>query len=242
MAVQYADGVVIGADTRTTTGSYIANRYACSNRVQRSVATNFQVSRTSLRQFQTTFTVAEVGLPRIPKQSPTLFSTTCKCTRTSILPAFVAWRDLGLYKDSTSSWLTIYRMEHGESPPVEVAANLFQQLVYGNKDALSAGIIVAGWDKYDGGSVYTVPLGGSIHKQPFSIGGSGSTYIYGYCDAKYKDNMTREECIDFTKNAIALAISRDGSSGGCIRLAVIDKQGVERIFVPGNEIPTFWEG
>ncbi len=125
---------------------------------------------------------------------------------------------------------------------MEVAANLFQQLVYGNKDALSAGIIVAGWDKLDGGSVYTVPLGGSIHKQPFSIGGSGSTYIYGYCDSKYKDNMTRDECIDFTKNAIALAISRDGSSGGCIRLAVIDKKGVERIFVPGNEIPTFWEG
>lgn len=30
--------------------------------------------------------------------------------------------------------------------------------------------------------------------------GSGSTYIYGYCDAKYKDNMTREECEEFVKN------------------------------------------
>jgi 20S proteasome subunit beta 1 len=26
MAVQFADGVVIGADSRTTTGSYVANR------------------------------------------------------------------------------------------------------------------------------------------------------------------------------------------------------------------------
>lgn len=34
-----------------------------------------------------------------------------------------------------------------------------------------AGIIVAGWDKYRGGSVYNIPLGGSLHKQPFAIGG-----------------------------------------------------------------------
>ena len=35
---------------------------------------------------------------------------------------------------------------------------------------LSAGMIVAGWDKKDGGSVYALPLGGSLIKVPFSIG------------------------------------------------------------------------
>ncbi|KAG5463274.1 MAG: hypothetical protein BJ554DRAFT_562, partial [Olpidium bornovanus] len=61
-------------------------------------------------------------------------------------------------------------------------------------DKLSAGIIAAGWDKFDGGSVYSVPLGGSLHRQPFAIGGSGSTYIYGFCDAAYKENMNYDEC------------------------------------------------
>lgn len=42
--------------------------------------------------------------------------------------------------------------------------------------------------------------------------------------------------------AISLAMSRDGSSGGTIRLAIITKDNVERIFVPGNQLPTFWEG
>ena len=37
-------------------------------------------------------------------------------------------------------------------------------------------------------------------------------------------------------------MSRDGSSGGVIRLAVITKDGVERIFTPGNALPRFWEG
>jgi 20S proteasome subunit beta 1 len=118
---------------------------------------------------------------------------------------------------------------------------LLQELVYQNKDGLSAGIIVAGWDA-TGPSVYSIPLGGSLHRQPFAIGGSGSSYIYGYCDATYKEGMTREEAIEFAKNAVSLAMSRDGSSGGVIRLAVITKDKIDRIFVPGNKLPTFWEG
>jgi len=81
-----------------------------------------------------------------------------------------------------------------------LAASLFQELCYQNKDNLSAGIIVGGWDKENGGSVWNIPLGGSLHRQPFAIGGSGSTYIYGYCDATYRDGMNQEECIEFVKN------------------------------------------
>jgi 20S proteasome subunit beta 1 len=37
--------------------------------------------------------------------------------------------------------------------------------------------------------------------------------------------------------ALALAMSRDGSSGGVIRMAIITEKGVERIFVPGDKLP-----
>lgn len=37
-------------------------------------------------------------------------------------------------------------------------------------------------------------------------------------------------------------MSRDGSSGGVIRMCVITEAGVERLFVPGDQLPTFWEG
>jgi 20S proteasome subunit beta 1 len=42
--------------------------------------------------------------------------------------------------------------------------------------------------------------------------------------------------------AVALAMSRDNASGGCIRLAVITKEGVERHFIPGDALPKFYEG
>lgn len=37
-------------------------------------------------------------------------------------------------------------------------------------------------------------------------------------------------------------MSRDGSSGGVIRMCVITEDGVERKFVPGDKLPKFWEG
>ncbi|KAI9202699.1 nucleophile aminohydrolase [Polychytrium aggregatum] len=197
MAVQYKDGVIVGADSRTTMGSYIANRVT----------------------------------DKLTPIHDRIF-----CCRSGSAADTQAIADIIHY------YLQIYTVQHGEAPRVETAARLFKDIVYQNKDSLSAGIIVGGWDKHDGPSVYSIPLGGSLHKGPFAIGGSGSTYIYGYCDAHYRDGFTREEAIEFTKSAIALAMSRDGSSGGCIRLAVITEGGVERIFVPGNQLPTFWEG
>ena len=122
-------------------------------------------------------------------------------------------------------------------PPTSVAANLFQELIYQNKDRLSAGIIVAGWDKQNGGRVFNVPLGGGLFEQPWAIGGSGSSYIYGYCDSTWREGMSKEETIEFVRNALSLAMRRDGSSGGTIRLAVITEGGVERHFVPGDKLP-----
>ena len=80
--------------------------------------------------------------------------------------------------------------------------------------------------------------------------------MYGYCDATYKEGWNEEQTIDFVRNsefsrsgmlkadwvALALAMSRDGSSGGTIRMCVITKEKVERHFVPGNKLPRFWEG
>lgn len=31
--------------------------------------------------------------------------------------------------------------------------------------------------------------------------GSGSTYVYGYCDATYKDGWGRDETVEFVKNS-----------------------------------------
>ncbi|PSR71805.1 hypothetical protein PHLCEN_2v12306 [Hermanssonia centrifuga] len=196
MAVQFTDGVVIGADSRTTTGSYIANRVT---------------------------------------DKLTHVHDRIYCCRSGSAADTQAVADIVHYQ------LQMITQQSG-TPSVATAANIFQKLCYENKDQLSAGIIVAGWDKETGPSVYNIPLGGGLFRQPWAIGGSGSTYVYGYCDATYKDGWGRDETVEFVKNTLSLAMSRDGSSGGVIRMCVITEEGVQRLFVPGNELPKFWEG
>ena len=104
---------------------------------------------------------------------------------------------------------------------------------------------MAGWDKQHGGRVFNVPLGGGVFEQPWAIGGSGSAYIYGYCDATWREGWSKEQTLEFVRNgtwisltpALSLAMRRDGSSGGTIRLAVITEDRVERHFVPGDKLP-----
>lgn len=96
-------------------------------------------------------------------------------------------------------------------------------------------MIIAGFDHRHGGQVYSIPLGGSLHKQSYAIGGSGSTYIYGYCDSYWREDMTEEKAIDFIKGALKEAIKWDGSSGGVIRLVVLTAKGaVRHLYLPDN--------
>ena len=90
-------------------------------------------------------------------------------------------------------------MELGRLPRVRTVANLMRKICYNNKDNLMAGLICGGWDPYEGGQIYEIPLGGTIMRQKFAIGGSGSSYIYGLVDGLYRDNMTKTECQDFVK-------------------------------------------
>lgn len=84
--------------------------------------------------------------------------------------------------------------------------------------------------------MYSIPLGGSLHKQSYAIGGSGSTYIYGYCDANWKEDMAEEDGVNFVKGALREAIKWDGSSGGVIRMVVLTRQGAQRhLYLPDTD-------
>lgn len=192
MAMSYAGGVVMGADSRTSTGNYVANRVS---------------------------------------DKLTSVAERIYCCRSGSAADTQAVSDIVRY------YLDSHTMELGKAPLVKTAAALFQEICYNNKDRLQASIICAGWDAKDGGSVYALPLGGAMVKQDWAIGGSGSTYVYGFVDANYKRNMTREECLEFTAKAISLAMARDGSSGGVVRLASIDESGVQRHYIPGDRLP-----
>ncbi|XP_006029625.1 proteasome subunit beta type-6 [Alligator sinensis] len=194
MAVEFAGGVVIGADSRTTTGAYIANRVT-------------------------------------DKLTP--IHERIYCCRSG------SAADTQAIADAVTYQLGFHSIELDEPPLVHTAASLFKEMCYRYREDLMAGILVAGWDPRRGGQVYSVPMGGMLTRQPVSVGGSGSSYIYGYVDANYQPGMSKEECLRFVANALALAMERDGSSGGVVRLAAITERGVERQVLQGDKLSRF---
>ncbi|ODV90539.1 hypothetical protein CANCADRAFT_2268 [Tortispora caseinolytica NRRL Y-17796] len=189
MAVTFNGGVILGADSRTTTGAYIANRVS---------------------------------------DKLTMVHDSIWCCRSGSAADTQAVADMVRYH------LANYSVMNGR-PTTQQAAAIFQEICYQNKDMLTAGIIVAGYHPRNGGEVYAIPLGGSVHKEDYAIAGSGSSFIYGYCDKHFRPNMTKEETIDFMKNALSEAMKWDGSSGGVIRMVVLTENEPERLlFIPGQ--------
>jgi 20S proteasome subunit beta 1 len=112
---------------------------------------------------------------------------------------------------------------------------MFQKANY--EKGMETGYLVAGWDPYQGPQVYSVNLGGATILRDFAMGGSGSGFIYGYCDANYRADMSYEEAKTFCINAVSLAMRRDGSSGGIIRLSNITERGLEKEYHPYDTLP-----
>ena len=107
-----------------------------------------------------------------------------------------------------------------------------REIIYNNKNSLSASMICSGWDPYKGYQIYDVNSAGLHQEVEWAISGSGSTFIWGFVDSNYKPNMSKHECKEFIKQAISHAIYRDSSSGGIIRLLDITKEKLEMEYVP----------
>jgi 20S proteasome subunit beta 1 len=132
-------------------------------------------------------------------------------------------------------YMDIQASELGNLPPVESAATVMREIIYTNKNSLSAAMICSGWDPYKGYQIYQVNSSGYFETGNWALGGSGGTFVWGYVDANFKENMTRHEAKEFVKSCIALACFRDTSSGGVIRLIDISKDKVEREYVPYDD-------
>jgi 20S proteasome subunit beta 1 len=183
VAITYNGGIMMAADSRTSSGVYVANRVA----------------------------------DKIWPLAKNIFA----------LKAGTA-SDTQFILQTTKDYISQFAIEYGDKPLVKVAARLVQQIQYEYKDHLSASLIVCGIDKEEGPQIYNVGLGGSMIKHDIVLSGSGSSFIYGFADTHYKTGMSRQDARAFLKQAVTLAMYRDNSSGGIIRLMDITENGYSR--------------
>jgi 20S proteasome subunit beta 1 len=78
------------------------------------------------------------------------------------------------------------RVRDPPPPHTHTHTHTHTQINYGNKDNLVGALVIAGYDSEKGGQVFGCPIGGTLSKEEWAIDGSGSTFIWGFCDAEYR--------------------------------------------------------
>ena len=63
----------------------------------------------------------------------------------------------------------------------------------------------------------------------FCVSGSGSTFLLGHLDSLQlqPSSLSEEKAVELVEKLIQLSISRDGSSGGLVRVMVLKQGGVK---------------
>ena len=123
----------------------------------------------------------------------------------------------------------------GRESTVSEVANLLGGMVYGNirRPSMIPGItqfLLAGSDS-TGEYLYDLFVDGSVMKtEDYVASGSGSIVVYGILEAMYKKDISTKEGIDLVLKAINAAMQRDSASGNGIRIYVVNKESVKKVF------------
>ena len=240
-AVKFRDGVVVGADTRTSVSGYVSNRYA--TKISFVLEDDFGLKLNRPSAVQSKSSLLDANQKQMLKKqqhdddrdekdeaemvaSPPVSSTCCICRSGSAA-------DTQYISDVVRHQLLTRKVMSHTSSSISNVAHLLKNYLYNNE--LQASLICAGYDHVrDEGVIYNIDVGGTMMEQDdFACNGSGSGYILGHIDKFIKarngdfscSTMSEEEAIEFVGSSIELAMDRDGSSGGVVRLFVINRNG-----------------
>eukprot|EP00977_Amphora_coffeiformis_P018164 scaffold6270_cov162-Amphora_coffeaeformis.AAC.1 len=198
VAIRYDKGVVVGADSRTSVGGFVSNRYAHK-------------------------------LARVTPHCTILRSGSAADTQAVARECRLYFRQqslrYGTATATTTTTTTVTQIAHYMRQAV-------MQMPHGQ-----VSLLVAGYDHgVEAPRIYSVALSGALLEEGnFAVAGSGSVYVLGYLDNyiphKHDETspLTESEAVKLCQRAIDLAASRDGSSGGVVRVCVIDKDGTRPI-------------
>jgi 20S proteasome alpha/beta subunit len=131
-------------------------------------------------------------------------------------------------------------------PTVSQVAHYLKYQIRTSRHSLQASLICAGYDDTDTDDtdtnnnkqprIYSIaPNGSLLEEDIFCVSGSGSMFILGHLDHELRDgsnHLEEADAIAMVTRMLQLSIRRDGSSGGLIRILVMNAQdGLKEITV-----------
>jgi 20S proteasome subunit beta 1 len=212
VALKYQDGVVVAADTRTSVSGYVSNKFA-----------------------------RKINLVLDEASSSSSRCVICR----SGSAADTQW----LAKEASNEFTARkwrYQLSH---PTVSQVAHYLRDQMRSNDSSLQASLICAGYDDDSssssgggGGRIFGIAPGGTLWEEAVvCVSGSGSTFLYGHLDSlelTSRNLYSEEKAIALVTQLLKLSIKRDGSSGGLIRILVLNAKGVQEMTVYPQDTAT----
>ncbi|GAB5035142.1 proteasome subunit beta type-6 [Nannochloropsis oceanica] len=219
VAAKYRDGVIVGADSRSVkNGRYVLDRFT-DKVLQVSEHVVLACSgRTAIVQRLSQELVARLRFFQIQHQR------------------------LPTSQHAAALLRILLRVGVGPLEEKEQRSNDNTQI------GMDTDALAAGWSPAEGPRIHQVLAGGTVlEARDYAVAGSGATYIVGFMDMHYPQaeeagkplahtSVSREECEEMVKRALALAGGRDTHSGGNVTIAVVDAQGVKKQALSPGEL------
>ncbi|KAF4998459.1 proteasome component PUP1 [Fusarium heterosporum] len=135
-----------------------------------------------------------------------------------------------------SSQLELHSLSTGRKPRVVTCMTLLKQHLFRYQGHIGAYLVVAGVDP-TGTHLFTVHAHGSTDKLPYVTMGSGSLAAMSVFETQWKPDLTEEEAVKLTSDAIQAGIWNDLGSGSNVDVAIItkDKTTLKRNYITPNE-------
>ena len=128
-----------------------------------------------------------------------------------------------------SAEVKLYELKHGTQMSLKAASTLMANIMNGRRYMPFWVQLLLGGTDSEGSHVYSLDAAGGSIPDKFQTTGSGSPFVYGVLEDRFKENMSIAEGKKLGVRALTAAMKRDSASGDGISMCVIDSKGFQKV-------------
>ena len=124
-----------------------------------------------------------------------------------------------------SAEVKLYELKNGRQMSLTAASTLMANIMNGRRHMPFWVQLLLGGIDSDGSHVYSLDAAGGSIPDKYQTTGSGSPFVYGVLEDRFRENMTVAQGKELGVRALVAAMKRDSASGDGISMCVINSKG-----------------
>jgi proteasome beta subunit len=124
-----------------------------------------------------------------------------------------------------SAEVKLYELKNGRQMSLKAASTLMANIMNGRRYMPFWVQLLLGGIDSEGSHVYSLDAAGGSIPDKYQTTGSGSPFVYGVLEDRFKENMTVAQGKELGVRALVAAMKRDSASGDGISMCVINSKG-----------------